>query len=216
LNIRLLKAVCLCVEGAAGRSSRSLDGRIATSVTVPELEADAASSTLCCARRCFEAYAFPLCSQSFAANLFAFWRSMIREKDSWSSDVYFAWKAVRLRLRSTSGLLSSWSLESSSSSAVPETEIGVSLPQTLGVSATLPLVMGVLLVPPAPVPFAFCVLRRRTPAGSGVIAWVNFFPASRIQDLSLLSRAFRYSYCASVSASPGKKSRRMMCAIAEV
>src|SRR5690242_107798 len=47
------------------------------------------------------------------------------------------------------------------------------------------------------------------------MTWVSFLPDSRIHALSLLSSAFRYSRCASDSANPGKKSRRMMWDTAE-
>lgn len=136
----------------------------------------------------------------------------MREKDSWSSDVYFAWKAERLRLRSGLIVPSPFASTSAMSAAlcVPATDNGVSPPHTLGVSSrplTLPAPGTLNAVEAAP----FFLL-----PGPGVITPTSVRPASRIHFLSPLSTAFRYSRWASVSASPGKKSRRMMCDMALV
>lgn len=112
---------------------------------------------------------------------------------------------------SRSGLLSFPSPSSPSSSWLSPASVtvrGVSAPHVLGVCPPL-------------APFAATDLKRVLRAdedrpGTGVMTSVSLLPASRIHFLSLLSNALRYSRWASVSASPGKKSRRMMCEIADV
>lgn len=148
---------------------------------------------------------FPVRNHSFLWKRFSFWRSMIREKDSWSSEVYFAEKSSSRRFKSTFGFASSSSL-SSSSASVPARVTGVSAPHVLGVSPLPnPGVLPCGVLPPVS-PATFLLLGP----GPGVITSVNFLPASRIQALFPLSTAFRYSRWTSTSARPGKKSRRMM------